>query len=344
MKILLKWFIILLILVVSLNCKKNKTEEVPIPVITANSTFIKGADVSWISEMEAADFKFYNTDGVEQDLFLLLKNLGFNAIRLRIWVNPSNGWNNTTDVIAKAVRAKAQGMKILLDFHYSDTWADPAHQTKPAAWEGLNFNVMKDSLKSHTENVLQALKNAQINPDWVQIGNETNNGMLWPEGKASTNMSTFAELISTGYQAAKTIFPNTKVIVHVSNGWDNSLFRWMFDGLKNNNAQWDIIGMSLYPEPGNWSTLNTQCLVNMNDMVARYNKEVMIVEVGMSWDQASISKSFLTDIISKTKSVTNNKGLGVFYWEPQSYNNWKGYTLGAFDNTGKPTEALNAFK
>lgn len=344
MKILLKWFIILLILVVSLNCKKNKTEEVPTPVITANSTFIKGADVSWISEMEAADFKFYNTDGVEQDLFLLLKNLGFNAIRLRIWVNPSNGWNNTTDVIAKAVRAKAQGMKILLDFHYSDTWADPAHQTKPAAWEGLNFNVMKDSLKSHTENVLQALKNAQINPEWVQIGNETNNGMLWPDGKASTNMSNFAELISTGYQAAKTIFPNTKVIVHVSNGWDNSLFRWMFDGLKNNNAQWDIIGMSLYPEPGNWSTLNTQCLVNMNDMVARYNKEVMIVEVGMSWDQASISKSFLTDIISKTKSVTNNKGLGVFYWEPQSYNNWKGYTLGAFDNTGKPTEALNAFK
>ncbi len=344
MKILLKWFIILLILVVSLNCKKNKTEEVPTPVITANSTFIKGADVSWISEMEAADFKFYNTDGVEQDLFLLLKNLGFNAIRLRIWVNPSNGWNNTTDVIAKAVRAKAQGMKILLDFHYSDTWADPAHQTKPAAWEGLNFNVMKDSLKSHTENVLQAVKNAQINPEWVQIGNETNNGMLWPDGKASTNMSNFAELISTGYQAAKTIFPNTKVIVHVSNGWDNSLFRWMFDGLKNNNAQWDIIGMSLYPEPGNWSTLNTQCLVNMNDMVARYNKEVMIVEVGMSWDQASISKSFLTDIISKTKSVTNNKGLGVFYWEPQSYNNWKGYTLGAFDNTGKPTEALNAFK
>jgi len=334
----------LFISLISLNCKKNKIEEVPIPVITANSAFIKGADVSWISEMEAAGIKFYNTEGVEQDLFLLLKNLGFNAIRLRIWVNPTNGWNNNTDVIAKALRAKSQGMKILLDFHYSDTWADPAHQTKPAAWEGLNFNVLKDSLKSHTESVLQAVKNAQINPEWVQIGNETNNGMLWPEGKASTNMSNFAELIATGYQAAKTIFTNTKVIVHVSNGWDNGLFRWMFDGLKNNNAQWDIIGMSLYPEPGNWSTLNTQCLANMNDMVARYNKEVMIVEVGMSWDQASISKSFISDIISKTKSVTNNKGLGVFYWEPQSYNNWKGYTLGAFDNTGKPTEALNAFK
>jgi arabinogalactan endo-1,4-beta-galactosidase len=344
MKILLKWFIILLILVVSLNCKKNKIEEVPVPVINTNLAFIKGADVSWISEMEAAGIKFYDIDGVEQDLFLLLKNLGFNAIRLRIWVNPSNGWNNTTDVITKALRAKSQGMKILLDFHYSDTWADPAHQSKPAAWEGINFNVLKDSLKSHTENVLLATKNAQINPEWVQIGNETNDGVLWPDGKASTNMSNFAELIATGYQAAKTIFPNTKVIVHVSNGWDNNLFRWMFDGLKNNNAQWDVIGMSLYPEPGNWSTLNAQCLSNMNDMVARYNKEVMIVEVGMSWDQASISKSFISDIISKTKSVTNNKGLGVFYWEPQSYNNWNSYTLGAFDNTGKPTEALNAFK
>ena len=229
MKILLKWFIILLILVVSLNCKKNKIEEVPIPVITANSTFIKGADVSWISEMEAADIKFYNTDGVEQDLFLLLKNLGFNAIRLRIWVNPSNGWNNSTDVIAKAVRAKAQGMKILLDFHYSDTWADPAHQTKPAAWEGLNFNVMKDSLKSHTENVLQALKNAQINPEWVQIGNETNNGMLWPEGKASTNMSNFAELISTGYQASKTIFPKSaRLIFPASKLSETASSMWTF--------------------------------------------------------------------------------------------------------------------
>ncbi|HTM91164.1 MAG TPA: glycosyl hydrolase 53 family protein, partial [Flavisolibacter sp.] len=135
-----------------------------------------------------------------------------------------------------------------------------------------------------------------------------------------------------------------KVIVHVSNGWDNNLFRWNLDGLKNNGAQWDIIGMSLYPEASNWSTLNAQCLTNMNDMVARYNKDVMVVEVGMSWDQPGACNSFIADLIAKVKSVSNGRGLGVLYWEPESYNNWQGYTKGAFDNAGKPTLALNAFK
>jgi len=115
------------------------------------------------------------------------------------------------------------------------------------------------------------------------------------------------------------------------------------DGLKNNGAQWDVTGMSLYPSSANWSTLNTQCLANMNDMVARYGKEVMVVEVGMSWDQPAACQSFIGDLVIKTKSVTGKKGIGVLYWEPQSYNNWQGYSLGAFDNSGKPTTALNAF-
>jgi arabinogalactan endo-1,4-beta-galactosidase len=142
----------------------------------------------------------------------------------------------------------------------------------------------------------------------------------------------------------KSVFPDAKVIVHVSNGWDNSLFRWMFDGLKNNGAKWDVIGMSLYPSASNWSTLNNQILANMNDMVARHNKEVMVLEVGMSWDNPSAANSFLTDLITKTKSVSGNKGAGVLYWEPQAYGQWQGYTLGAFDNSGKPTAALDAFK
>ncbi|MEO7982576.1 MAG: glycosyl hydrolase 53 family protein, partial [Bacteroidota bacterium] len=125
--------------------------------------------------------------------------------------------------------------------------------------------------------------------------------------------------------------------------WDNSLFRWMFDGLSAGGARYDVIGMSLYPNSTNWSTLNSQCLANMNDMVNRYGKEVMVVEVGMSWDQPAACNSFLADLVTKTKSVTGNKGLGVLYWEPQAYNSWQGYTLGAFDNSGKPTVALNAF-
>jgi arabinogalactan endo-1,4-beta-galactosidase len=267
-----------------------------------------------------------------------------NAIRLRVWVNPAGGWNGTADVVAKATRAKNLGMRVMIDFHYSDTWADPGHQMKPEAWAAQDLNGLKTSLATHTTDVLSALKTAGVTPEWVQVGNETNDGMLWPEGKASTNMANFAQLVNAGYDAVKAVFPTAKVIVHISNGWDNNLFRWIFDGLKNNGGKWDVIGMSLYPSPTNWQSFNTQCLANINDMIARHGKEVMVLEVGMSWDQAASCKAFLEDLIAKTRAVQGDKVLGVLYWEPESYGNWKGYTLGAFDNSGKPTDALNAFK
>jgi hypothetical protein len=135
------------------------------------------------------------------------------------------------------------------------------------------------------------------------------------------------------------VSPNSKVIVHVSNGYDNALFRWNFDGLRANGARWDIIGMSLYPEPGNWQTLNNQTISNLNDMRARYGKGVMIVEVGMSFDQATASKAFLQDIITRSR---NAGGLGVLYWEPQAFN-WQGYTKGVWNTNGRPTIALDAF-
>ena len=337
---------IILLLASAIACNKNTTRPDPTPDPNpppASTTFSKGADVGWLTEMEAAGRKFYNSAGIEQDLLLILKNLGMNTIRFRVWVNPANGWNNKADVVAKSLRAKAHGMRIMIDFHYSVSWADPGQQTKPAAWAAQDINGLKTSLAAHTTDVLNALKTAGVTPEWVQVGNETNNGMLWPEGQASTNMASYAQLTAAGYDAVKAVFPNAKVIVHVSNGWDNSLFRWNFDGLKNNGGKWDVIGMSLYPSPADWTTKNAQCLANMNDMVARYGKEVMIVEVGMSWDQSTAANSFLSDLITKTKSVTGNKGLGVLYWEPQAYSNWQGYTLGAFDNSGKPTTALNAF-
>ena len=328
------------------TCKKpagNNDNPTPPPSLPSNPLFAKGADISWLTQMENTGRKFYSSTGTEQDCLLLLKNLGMNSVRLRVWVNPSAGWNNTADVLAKALRAKSLGLRIMIDFHYSDTWADPGHQAKPAAWVSQDFTTLKNSLYNHTTAVLTEFKNNGVLPEWVQVGNETNDGMLWPDGKASVNMSNFAQLVNAGYDAVKAVVPTAKVIVHVSNGYDNALFRWIFDGLLANGAKYDVIGMSLYPTTANWSTLNTQCLATMNDMVARYNKEVMVVEVGMSWDQAAACNSFLADLIAKTKSVTGNKGSGVLYWEPQAYNNWQGYTLGAFDNSGKPTAALNAF-
>src|SRR5438105_121723 len=250
----------------------------------SNSEFAKGADVSWVTEMESAGKKFYNSSGTEQECLSLLKNLGMNSVRLRVWVNPSGGWNNKTDVVAKAVRARNLGLRVMIDFHYSDTWADPGHQTKPAAWSSEDFPALKNSLYNHTTDILNELKNNGVSPEWVHVGNETNDGMLWPDGKASSTMANFAQLVNSGYDAVKSVFPSSKVIVHLSNGYDNTLFRWLFDGLKNNGGKWDVIGMSLYPTPADWSGLNSQVLINMNDMVSRYNKEVMIVEAGMSWD------------------------------------------------------------
>lgn len=324
-------------------CNKSNSNNGGGTPVTPPLTIAKGADVSWLTQMEAAGKTFYNSSGTATECMQLLKNSGINSIRLRVWVDPAGGWNNTADVVAKAVRAKNLGLKVMIDFHYSDSWADPGQQTKPAAWAAQDFATLQTSVYNHTFNVLTTLKTNGVTPEWVQVGNETNDGMLWPTGKASTNMANFAALVNKGYDAVKAVDATIKVVVHISNGHDNSLFRWIFDGLKNNGGKWDVIGMSLYPDPTNWSSMNTQCLANMNDMVSRYDKPVMITEVGMSWDQPAACQSFLADLIAKIKSVSGSKGLGIFYWEPQSYGSWQGYTKGAFDNSGKPTAALNAF-
>ncbi len=310
---------------------------------TADTPIVKGADISWVTQMEDSGYKFYNAAGTATDCFQLMESLTIGAIRLRVWVNPANGFCGTADVVAKAVRAHNLGLRILLDFHYSDTWADPAHQTKPAAWAALDFPTLTSTLNGYTAGVLDTLKAAGVVPSWVQIGNETDNGMLWPDGQANTNMSNFAALVTAGYKAVKSVSDTTLVIVHLSNGYDNSTFRWMFDGLTANNAQYDVIGMSLYPTSSNWSSYNDSCAANMLDMVSRYNKSVMICEVGMAENAATACQSFLTDLIHKVKAVPDGKGLGILYWEPECYNNWQGYGLGAFDNSGKPTVAMNAF-
>jgi arabinogalactan endo-1,4-beta-galactosidase len=167
------------------------------PVVS--SSFVKGADISWVTQMESSGVKFYDKTGAQQDLFALMKSLGMNTIRLRAWVNPSDGWCNTADVLAKAKRAQSAGMKILIDFHYSDSWADPGKQPKPAAWASLDFPTLQTTLHDYTVGVMNTLKTNGITPDWVQVGNETNDGMLWEDGRASTHMANFAALIKAGY-------------------------------------------------------------------------------------------------------------------------------------------------
>ncbi|MBO0951761.1 glycoside hydrolase family 53 protein [Fibrella forsythiae] len=336
--------ILVSLLVGLISCQKTTTQPQPsMPDPTLVTSFYKGADVSWITQQEAGGVRFYQPDGTASDIFAILKSKGVNSIRLRVWVNPQGGWNGADDVLAKAKRANAAGMKLLIDFHHSDSWADPGQQTKPSAWQKLTFAELKKALFDHTVDVMNRLKTNGITPDWVQVGNETNNGMLWPDGQASTNMANFAALVTTGYEAVKSVSPTSQVLVHLSNGYDKALFQWLFNGLTSNSAKFDMIGMSLYPTATDWAARNEQCLNNISTLVTQYKRPVMVVEVGMPANDPATANAFITDLITKLKTVPNGNGMGVFYWEPQAYKKWQGYGLGAFDDSGKPTAALDAF-
>jgi arabinogalactan endo-1,4-beta-galactosidase len=307
------------------------------------ATFASGADVSWVDQEEAAGHVFRDAAGTTQDPFLLLKNIGMNAIRLRVWVSPAGGWCDAADTLYKAQRAAAQGQRVLIDFHYSDSWADPGQQTPPAAWAGHTVAQLNNDVYQHTVGVLNYLKSNGVSVSWVQVGNEINGGMLWPAGRiASAGYAPVAGFINSGYNAVKAVFPSAPVIVHLANGYDDAGFRRFFDGVKAAGGRWDVTGLSHYPPVASWASYNSQILATMKDMVARHGKPVMVMETGMDWTQAATSKAMSADLIAKTTSLGAN-GLGVFYWEPQAYPGWQGYTLGATDNAGKFTQALDPY-
>jgi len=308
------------------------------PQIGIADTFAYGADVGWVTQEEAAGYPFYNNAGIKSDPYVLLQNLGVNAIRLRVWVNPAGGWCNGADVLYKAQRAAALGQRIMIDFHYSDTWADPGHQTKPAAWANDDIAQLVTDVQNHTTSILSNLKANNIVVDWVQVGNEINSGMLWPEGSTS-NFGQLASLINSGYGATKAVYPNAKVIVHLANGYNDSDFEWFFDHLKAAGGKWDVIGMSHYPSATSWASYNSQIYTTMVDMVNRYGTPVMVAEVGMDWTQAGTTNSMLVDLSNKVKSLGVN-GLGVFYWEPEAYPGWNNYNEGALNGNGTFTNAL----
>ncbi|MEN3324990.1 glycosyl hydrolase 53 family protein [Mariniflexile soesokkakense] len=313
------------------------------------SAFSKGGDVSWLPQMEATGYKFYDVDGSEKDCLQLLKDRGMNTIRLRVWVNPSNnrasGHCSPAETVVMAVRAQELGMRIMIDFHYSDTWADPGKQAKPAAWAAHTFTELLDDVYNHTFDVLNALKIAGVTPEWVQVGNEIPGGMLWPEGRTS-NWSQLAQLLNKGYDATKAIDPSIKVIVHIDQGNNNARFRNFFDNATTNNVKYDVIGLSYYPYwlNSDYTATIADLQYNLNDMVSRYGKEVMIVEVGGDYTLVQNTYDMLAAVIAAVKNVPNEKGLGVIYWEPQGEKSWSGYQLSAWQSNGKPSPALDAFK
>ena len=346
---------ILLLIVVSTSlllsyCSSSQTPDpIPNPNPTPAYNFAKGADVGWLSQMEATGYRFYDADGTEKNCLQLLKDRGMNTIRLRVFVNPSNdrinGHCSKDETVAMAVRAKNLGMRVMINFHYSDTWADPGHQNKPAAWASHSFTTLLSDVYNHTFEVLTALKTAGVTPEWVQIGNEIPGGMLWPEGN-STNFGQLAQLLNKGYDATKAIDPSIKVVVHIDQGNNNSRFRWFFDNARNNNVRYDVIGLSYYPYwlNSDYTMTIADLQNNLNDMVSRYNKEVMVVEVGGDYTLVQNTKDMLTATINAVRNVPNQKGLGVIYWEPEGEKTWSGYQLNCWQTNGKPSLALDAFR
>ena len=316
--------------------------------VFSTNSISKGADISWMTEMESNGFDWKDNAGNTKELMPLLKEYDLNAVRLRVWVNPgvsdANGWCDIDDLVTKAEKAKANNLDIMICIHYSDWWADPGQQTKPAAWSNYSVSQLETAVANHTSDILNALDAKGIIPKWIQIGNETNDGMLWPTGKASAGgFGNYAKFLNAGANAVKTFNTNIKTILHLASGNDNILFRWNIDGLVNNGFQinnFDIIGMSLYPDVDNWKSYVEDTYDNMIDLKSRYNKEVMMVEIGFPNNNPDVAHQFLTYMIERTKQA---QGLGVFYWEPIAHGNFTSYSKGAWDADGSPSIAMDAF-
>lgn len=335
------------------GCKKNAIPETVDSNTTGtakiaaatNTSFsiLRGADVGFLTEMEKNSNTFFNTTD-QQDLFTILKERNINAIRLRVWVNPAapNYYNGIKDVVAKAVRAKNAGMQVLIDFHYSDSWADPKQQNKPAAWAGYSLSTLATAVATHTTACLDSLQVYGVTPTMVQVGNETDYGMLWPTGKLPDSMANYATLYKAGYNAVKAFNSNIKVVVHFSRGYDNTNCKYVLDGLLANGAAFDVIAMSVYPTV-NYSTVMSNSYANMLNLESTYGKPILVAECGYYQSDPKTTRTMIETLLNYVAGIPNNHGLGVYYWEPEAYNH-PPVNKSTFDATYKrPTLGMDGF-
>ncbi|MCR8657868.1 glycoside hydrolase family 53 protein [Paenibacillus endoradicis] len=343
-------------------------------------SFIKGADVSFVDEIETEGGAFYE-DGVKKDVLDILKDSGVNSARLRLWNNPEFDYCNPAKTIKMGKRIKERGLHFLLDFHYSDYWADPVKQHMPKAWEKLSFVELEAVVKAFTRNMVEQLMVAGATPDMIQIGNEITNGMIWGEGRVDGEYDTpeqwdkLARLIIAGIEGVNEASPNKHIpiMIHIDRGADNAGSRYFYDKIAQYPISYDIIGLSYYSW---WHGTLEQLTHNMDELAARYEKDIVVVEVAYPWtmtppdDQQLIfnrkdwiyegfpvnvegQSKWLTHLMRLIKEVEDNRGLGLYYWEPcwipskltwsvGHENNWSNLTL--FDYKGNKLNSLDAFK
>lgn len=315
--------------------------------------FARGADISWVTELEHKGYKFYprGSETPKELTKLLRNNCGVNAIRLRVWVNPTGGWCGLNDVVAKARRAKDLRMRVMIDFHLSNSWADPGKQYAPIEWASYTPEQTANAISTHVNSTLQALKNEGVNVCWVQIGNETTPGMLHELGgkMEGSNAGEFPRYLNAGYDAVKAVYPDAQVIVHLDKGQDAATYNWFFDLLNANGGRYDMIGMSLYPEieTGSGSSWKVSldnkaiddCIANIKALNTKYGKKIIMSEIGFHYTNYRGGSATLTKFLKEFSS--GNVLDGIFYWEPEAPEQ-EGYKKGAFDNN-RPTPLFDAF-
>lgn len=307
-----------------------------LPCANAALTY-KGVDWSSLLVEEAAGKSYKNTAGTTQPLEEILKNSGVTTVRQRIWNNPSNGDYNLAYNLKLAARAKAEGLGIYLDFHFSDTWADPGDQTTPAAWVGYSVDELADAVENYTKSTMDSFQSAGIPLSLVSIGNEITAGMLWPTGEISKsggsyNLATLLHAASAGIKAS-TLTTKPKILIHLDNGWDWDTQEYWYDLVLGEGPftanDYDVQAVSYYPFYNADATL-ASLKSSLTDMVSKYGKEVMVVETDWPQSCPDPSYSFPSDTTSipfsaagqttwmkdVASAVEDAGGNGVFYWEP----------------------------
>lgn len=318
--------------------------------------FARGADISWYSQMEDEGKKFYSWNHREpMDCPAVMHDLGLNAIALRLLVNPSDGYCGTQDVLRKAERVSQLGLDLLVSLHLSDTIATATLQRTPRDWQGHGIEQLATDVRDHVASTLTALTSNGIHPRWIQIGNQAENGVLWPEGDIRRHASQYATLVSQACQAARGICPQAQIIVAAGDPLNQPALCAAIDGIRS--TLYDQIGLTLYPTLAVGSTFQpmgtsaSAVVQNENDAIAftmqttdmlynRYKKPCMIVECGVPVSQETASSMHMRQLVSEAHA--NITCQGVFYREPQAYDGWMGYTQGAFLSNGRPTQIIDA--
>ncbi|TAE75610.1 MAG: arabinogalactan endo-1,4-beta-galactosidase [Bacteroidetes bacterium] len=329
----MKKIIVYCCFIILIACKSPDSLVIDEIINTEKILSIKGADMSYLPEIRQSGITFYNQNNQPEDMLLTLKKAGVNVIRLRIWKNPAEPNSNFLSVKNLSNEIKNLGMEVMITVHYSDTWADPSQQTKPNQWQNIPFNQLKDSVYNYTKKIV-----TEINPKYIQIGNEINNGLLWNEGNIA-NLSQMKQLLEQGIRGVRNINNTTKIIIHFA-GFDNASFFYQ----NITDLDYDIIGLSYYPM---WHGKDLEQLKqSLNNLSSFYNKPIFIAETSypftFDWNDwtnnvVGMNSQILPaypatpqgqkDYLNKIKAIIKDvpKGIGFCYWGSE-FVSYKGNT------------------